>query len=838
MRPRLKSFRSLLLVVVIAFLGDCIVSAAAPAGEADFAVLPPTIELQGRESRQRISIVGLRDQMPSAVLDRESYSITIEDPTIATIQDGVVTAVADGQTTLRCRVGARVIDVPVVVSGTETTHRWSFRHDVQSVLAKAGCNMGSCHGALAGKGGFRLSLRGYDSQSDFLSITRQARGRRIEMADPGRSLLLAKPTGALPHKGGLRLEVDSHDYRVISRWIADGAEGPRDDDPTLERISVMPENALLSPGDTSQVLVSAHYDDGRVIDVTHWAKFTATDEAVAGVDGDGLARVRGSGEAAVLVWFGSKVVLARMTVPYEHSVAAESYQDAPRRNFIDQENLTQLRTLNLLPSPRCSDETFLRRSTLDTIGRLPTPEERQQFLASDPRDRRDDWIERLLSSDDFVSYWAYKWSDMLLINGTRLRPIAVKTYYAWVRDRVRQNQPWDEFVREILTATGRSDENGATNFYALHQSPEDMTENACQAFLGLSIGCAKCHNHPLEKWTNEQYYAMANLFARVRAKGWGGDGRNGDGLRTLYVSTSGELIQPNRGHPQPPAPLDAPPIAFDNPDDRRQVLATWMTDPDNPYFARSISNRVWANFFGRGLVEQVDDLRLSNPASNESLLTALSDHVVDVDFDLKQLMRTILQSETYQRSSVALPENGSEGKYHSRYYPKRLMAEVMLDSIDQVLGTSTTFNEVAFPGADRQKTDFYETGTRAIELFDASVNSYFLKTFGRNPREITCECERSDEPSMVQVLHLSNGDTLNPKLTAKRNVITEAVEQGLDDEAILRALFLRGLSREPLESERDALLGVLSEYGREDRLTGLQDVAWSVLTSTEFTFNH
>ncbi|QDV86177.1 DUF1549 and DUF1553 domain-containing protein [Stieleria magnilauensis] len=838
MRPRLNPFCPLLAALAIVMLCQWSAASEVPTDHAEFAVLPATIQLQGREARQRVSIVGVRDQMPSAVLDQKSYSITIEDPAIATLQDGVVTALADGETTLRCQVGAQVIDVPVVVSGTESAHRWSFRNDVQSVLAKAGCNMGSCHGALAGKGGFRLSLRGYDNQSDFLSITRQARGRRIEMADPGRSLLLAKPTGALPHKGGLRLDVDSHDYHVISQWIADGAEGPSDDDPTLERISVMPENAMLSPGDTSQVLVSAHYDDGRVVDVTHWAKFTATDEAVASVDEDGLALVRGSGEAAVLVWFGSKVVLARMTVPYEHDVPTERYEDAPRRNFIDQENLAQLRTLNLLPSPRCSDETFLRRSTLDTIGRLPTPEERQQFLQSDPRDRRDDWIERLLASDDFVSYWAYKWSDMLLINGTRLRPIAVKTYYAWVRDRVQRNQPWDEFVREILTATGRSDENGATNFYALHQSPEDMTENACQAFLGLSIGCAKCHNHPLEKWTNDQYYAMANLFARVRAKGWGGDGRNGDGLRTLYVSTSGELIQPNRGHPQPPAPLDAPPIAFDDPDDRRQVLAAWMTDPDNPYFARSISNRVWANFFGRGLVEQVDDLRLSNPASNESLLTALSDHVVDVDFDLKQLMRTILQSETYQRSSVALPENGSEGKYHSRYYPKRLMAEVMLDSIDQVLGTATTFNEVAFPGADRQKTDFYESGTRAIELFDASVNSYFLKTFGRNPREITCECERSDEPSMVQVLHLSNGDTLNPKLAAERNVITEAIEQGLDDEAIIRSLFLRGLSREPQESEMDTLLGVLSEYGQQDRLTGLQDVAWSVLTSTEFTFNH
>ncbi len=451
--------------------------------------------------------------------------------------------------------------------------------------------------------------------------------------------------------------------------------------------------------------------------------------------------------------------------------------------------------------------------------------------------RRDQLIERLLASEEFVDYWTYRWSDVLLINGTRLRPVAVKTYYQWVHDSVRQNKPWDEFVRDIITATGGSDENGATNFYALHQSPEDMTENACQAFLGLSIGCAKCHNHPLEKWTNDQYYSMANLFARVRAKGWGGDGRNGDGIRTLFVATSGELIQPSRGKPQPPAPLDSQPLEFDDPGDRRDALADWMTSPDNPYFARSITNRVWANFFGRGLVEQVDDLRLSNPASSEPLLDAAAQYLVDADFDLKQLMRTILASETYQRSSLPLAENRDEHKYLSRYYPRRLMAEVLLDSIDQVLGTSTTFDEVAFPGADLQKTDFYAPGTRAIQLYDAAVNSYFLKTFGRNPREITCECERSDEPSMVQVLHLSNGETLNPKLADEASLVARMIAAGEDDAAIVQTLFLAALSRQPTDAELKNLLAVLTEYG-DDRTTGLQDIAWSVLTSTEFTFNH
>jgi hypothetical protein len=650
-------------------------------------------------------------------------------------------------------------------------------------------------------------------------------------------LILAKPTGALPHKGGLKLKPSSHDYKVVSQWIAGGAAAPKPADPKLDSISVLPESALLSRGDRSRVLVNALYDDGRVVDVSHWAQFTATDEAIATVDKDGVVSVTGSGEGAVLVWFGSKVALARMTVPYPNDVPAAVFAEAPRRTFIDDLNLQQLQTLQLKPSPRCDDDAFLRRATLDTIGRLPTLQERDRYLLEPSQSRRDWLIEQLLASEDFVDYWTYRWCDMLLINGTRLRPVAVKTYYQWVHDCVRENKPWDQMVREILTATGSSDQNGATNFYALHQSPEDMTENACQAFLGLSIGCAKCHNHPLEKWTNDQYYAMANLFARVRAKGWGGDGRNGDGLRTLYVSTSGELIQPTRGKPQPPAPLDAEPLEFDDPRDRRQVLADWLTNPENPYFSRAIANRVWANFFGRGLVEQADDLRLSNPASSEPLLAAAAQHVVDAEFDLKQLMRTILRSETYGRSSIPLAENRDEHKYLSRYYPRRLMAEVLLDSIDQSLGTATKFDEVAFPGADFQKTEFYKQGTRAIELYDAAVNSYFLKTFGRNPREITCECERSDEPSMVQVLHLSNGETLNPKLAEEGNRISRMIADGKEDAEIIQTLFAAALAREPTDAERRNLLSIRAEYG-DDRATALQDVAWGILTSTEFTFNH
>lgn len=801
-------------------------------------ILPQQFVLNGADSMQRLSIVVANGDQNGRVVSTQPEMFRSSDTSVVEIQDGHAVPVGDGRATITVTSASGMLSrAEVIVSHTGRPTKFSFRNDVQSVLARQGCNMGACHGALSGKGGFRLSLRGYDSEADFAAITRQARGRRIEIADPGRSLVLAKPTGALPHKGGIKLDTDSRDYRVIADWIRHGAAAPQASDARLEKITLLPANATLARGDTSQVLVNAHYDDGRVVDVTHWAKFSATDAAVAIVDDQGTVSVTGSGEAAVLVWFGSKVALARMTVPFPYQVAAEIFQQAPRRNFIDQLNLQQLQKLGLRPASRCDKDAFLRRATLDTVGRLPTIEERDAFLADRRPGHRDRVIERLIGSDAFVDYWTYRWSDMLLINGTRLRPDAVKAYYGWVRESVKANKPWDQFVREIVTATGISTENGATNFFALHQTPEDMTENACQAFLGLSIGCAKCHNHPLEKWTNDQYYSMANLFSRVRAKGWGGESRNGDGVRTVYVAASGELLQPGTGKPQPPAPLDREPLAFDDPSDRREAMADWMTDPQNPYFARSITNRVWANFFSRGLVEQVDDLRLSNPATNEPLLDAAAEHLIDAEFDLQTLVRTILQSETYQRSSRPHSDNAGDTKYLSRYFPRRLIAEVLLDSIDQVLATHTKFDEVSFPGADKQKTEFYPEGTRAIQLYDSAVSSYFLKTFGRNPREITCECERSSEPSMVQVLHLSNGETLNPKLKSESNSINLMIKAGKDNATIITSLFQAALCRDPEPMELTSILAIIDEYG-DDRTTALQDAAWSVLASTEFTFSH
>ncbi len=594
----------------------------------------------------------------------------------------------------------------------------------------------------------------------------------------------------------------------------------------------------MPAGITQPLIVRAHYDDGRIEDVTRWCKFASANEAVLRVSADGRAEIIGPGVGAVTAWFSSRIAICNITSPYDQQTPAEVYQSAPRNNFIDELVLDRLQLLNLPPSPAASDSEFLRRVYLDCIGVLPSADEAAAFLADPATDKRNRVIEQLLSRGEFVDYWTYQWSDLLLVNGNLLRPAAVKSFYLWIRQQVADNTPWDEFARRILTSHGDTIENGATNFFALHQDPETMTENASQAFLGLSIGCAKCHNHPLEKWTNNQYYAMANLFARVRAKGWGGDARNGDGRRTVYVASRGDLIQPLTGKPQPPTPLDGEPLPMDDPGDRRVYLAQWLTSAENPYFSRAIANRIWANYFGVGLVEAVDDLRLTNPASNDALLQALADYLVRRDFDLKALMRVIMQSAAYQRSSLPLEGNRDERRFYSRYYPKRLMAEVMLDAISGVTEHASQFDTIEFSGADRQKTDFYPAGTRAIQLYDSAVGSYFLKTFGRHQRRITCDCERSDEPSLVQALHLSNGDTLNKKLEAPGNRIDRLLQANTGPDAMLDDLFLAALTRYPTEQERTQLRQALAAQDAAEQRIRWEDVYWSVLSSREFLFNH
>ena len=415
--------------------------------------------------------------------------------------------------------------------------------------------------------------------------------------------------------------------------------------------------------------------------------------------------------------------------------------------------------------------------------------------------------------------------DLLLVNDKKLRPTAVWAYYNWIRSQVAANTPWNKFVRQIVTARGSTLQNGAANYYILHDDPRTLSETTCQAFLGMSVACAKCHNHPMEKWTNDQYYQMANLFARVRVKDAGRDGES-----IIFTATQGDLVQPLRGKPQPPTPLDGKPLKMDSPEDRRLALADWLVSRDNPYFSRAIVNRIWANYFGAGLVESVDDLRASNPASNEKLLSAAAHFLDDHNFDLKTLMRTILQSEAYQRSSQPLPENEADTRFYSRYYPRRMMAEVLLDAVAEVTDVPTPFK--------RNGGGEFPSGWRAMQLPDVSADSYFLTAFGRPERNITCACERSADPSMTQVLDISNGDTINNKLQSQECCLSRFLATNAAPAQIIEHAYLRAFSRFPSKQEESKLLLVLNNTKESERRTACQDMYWAVLSSKEFLFNH
>ena len=694
--------------------------------------------------------------------------------------------------------------------------QWSFRDDVQPVLTKAGCNGGACHGAAAGKNGFHLSLRGYDDEGDYWTLTRQFLGRRINPADPAYSLMLLKPTMALPHKGGLRFKTDSIEYQILSQWIADGAPGPKASDPRIQRIELSPRQVILKPGQSKQFKVLAHFSDGGTREVTHFAKFMATDTSVATINDEGLVQVTGHGEGAITAWYLSKITVATVTSPFDNIVSSKQYTGS--RNLIDREVDEKLQDLKVPPSPIASDSEFIRRAYLDTIGMLPTPEQTRAFLNDSSADKRDKLIDQLLARPEFVDYWSYKWSDLLLVSSRKLTAPEMWSYYHWIRSRVAANTPWDQFARQLVTATGSVRENGAANFYILHDDAREISETLSVAMMGMSVGCAKCHNHPMEKWTNDQYYGMANLFSRVRVKS------GPDGMAVVFSASDGDLIQPLTGKPQPARPLDAPPVP-QSLADRRVAFADWLTSPDNPYFARAIVNRIWANFLGIGLVEKVDDMRSSNPASNEKLLAELANHLVKQHYDLKQLMRLILRSQTYQRSSQPLPENVADAKFYSHHYPRRLMAEALLDAMSQVTGSPTQF------GA-------YPAGWRAMQLPDSNVDSYFLKSFGRADRVQTCDCERTAEPNMAQAMNIANGDTMNHKLEAHGNVIDNLMGQRVSDAKVVDNAYLAALSRFPTEKEKAEILAVLRGSDGSDRRTALEDFYWGLLSSNEFLFDH
>jgi uncharacterized protein DUF1549/uncharacterized protein DUF1553/Big-like domain-containing protein len=846
-----RSVRALVAAIVLVALAATIglrVAETRDGASGELSILPERVVLRGKGSQQRL-LVEARSNDTFVGSRTALCAFASSNPNVVTVDEkGIVTAVGDGRAIITAKDGARTSTVVIEVERAFGPYPLSFRNHVIPVLTKAGCNSGPCHGAAAGKNGFKLTLRGYDPDADYLTLTRQATARRVNRMEPSHSLMLLKPTLAVSHGGGKRFATGSPEYRILSEWIAAGVPAPSDSDPVMTRLEVFPPVARLKPGDEQPLIIRAHFSDGHAEDVTRWAKFSTNEGAVAGVSDDGLVTVQGAGEAAISAGYLSRLVTARIASAFTANVDAESYARAPRVNFIDDLVLTKLRELNIEPSPLSSDSEFIRRAYLDAAGILPEPADVRAFLADTRPDKRARLIDALLERPEFVDYWAYKWSDLLLVSSKNLQSNAMWAYYNWIRDSVAANKPWDRMAREILTASGNTLTNGAANYYVLHKNPIDVTENVAMTFMGFSITCARCHNHPLERWTQKDYYQMANLFSRVAIKN---GSERGDII--VYPARTGDINHPRLNVPLPPRPPDGQALAFDSATDRREFFADWLVSPENPFFARAMVNRVWKNFMGRGLVEAVDDIRDANPPSNPALFAALTQDFVAHRFDVKQLARTIMNSAAYQLTSVPTATNAGDLKYHSHYIARRLPAEVILDAIGQVTGVRDTF-----PGYP---------GRRALQLPDATVDSYFLTAFGRPPRITAAASERMQEPSITQALHVINGDTINRKLAASKGLIQQLVADKVDDKTAVERIYLAALSRFPSDEEARALVKAMNasfarataqaaepfdewrDLGEDQperpsaqpaspRRQVLEDLAWAILTGREFLFNH
>jgi hypothetical protein len=801
------------------------------------AILPSSISITGPHCSQRLLVEGaFLDGHEEDLTSRAIFAISNTGVGILS-EDHVLSPVADGHAAITATLRGHQATAQFTVSDYGTATTWSFRNDVIPVMTKVGCNSGPCHGAAAGKNGFKLSLRGYDPITDYYTLTHQALGRRTDRMQPARSLILLKPTATIPHGGGRRFGVDSPEYRVMSGWIAQGMPAPRETDALVKEIQVLPGEASLAPGAQQQLIVMALYTDGHTADVTHWAKFDSGDEGVATVDNDGFVTMRGYGEAPVTVWYQSHVAFSRVRIPFPYKLDQVVFQRAPRHSYIDDLVLNHLRALHIPPSPQANDSEFLRRAYLDATGTLPSPSEVQSFLHDPSPDKRNHLIDSLIKRPEFIDYWAYKWSDLLLVSSNHLSNEEMWSYYRWIRASVADDKPWNEFATEIITANGNTLNNGAANYWVIHRDPLDISENMAQAFMGINISCAHCHNHPLAKWTQKDYYGMANLFARVRLKTFSDSGaRPGVGPIfnnvTVYSTPTGEFMDDRLMIPLPPKPLDATALSANVPGDTRIYFAKWLTSDENPLFARNIVNRVWRNFMGRGLIEPVDDLRDTNPATNDELLNALVKDFVAHHYDVDYLIRTIMQSATYQTSSRPIKENLGDDKYGSHFLIRRLPAEVLLDAYSQVTQTPESF-------------EGYPPGTRGLQLPDTAVKSYFLTTFGRPERQQTRESERSSAPTITQALDIINGETLNNKLRAPSSSIAMLMRLGFSDEQIVDYLYLASLSRHPSGTERTTLLRALDtaeheqSSNRDDaRRTALIDMSWALLTGEEFMFDH
>ncbi len=700
-----------------------------------------------------------------------------------------------------------------------------FGNDVVPILSKLGCNSGGCHGKASGQNGFKLSVFGFDPAADYEAIVKEARGRRVFPASPERSLFLLKPTALTPHGGGKRLDVSSPDYETLLAWVRQGMPVGRDDAPQLVRIEVVPAERVLRFEADQQVRATAIFSDGGTRDVTDAAAYTTNSDGIAEVNQRGLIHAgRVPGETAITVNYMGQVAAVQIQLP--RLGAPDPYPELPANNRIDELAWAKLRKMGIVPSELADDATFLRRLFIDTIGMLPRSDEVQAFLTETSADKRRRAIDAVLSRDEFADYWALKWADILLVDRNKLGERGALEFHRWLREQFARNRPYDEWVRELITATGNTSRVGPANFYRALRSTEDVTKSVSQAFLGVRLECAQCHHHPFEQWSQSDFYGLAGFFnglerkpAGVRRDPAGQEVPTAElifhaGLRETRIPYFNTVVA---------ARLLGESTTFaasTNASDPRIALADWLTTPENRWFARLAANRLWKQFLGRGLVEPEDDLRSTNPPTNGPLLDFLADYLVENNYDLKALARLILSSRVYQLSSVPNDTNRDDTQNFSHYTVKRLPAEVLLDAISDVTGVPEQF-----PGKP--------PGTRAIALWDNRLPSYFLEIFGRPERNSPCECGRSSEPTMGQALHLMNSPEVAEKISSPTGRVAQLLRSAADQSRMVDELCLVALGRFPSEKER-AVAGKL--FSRSSPRDAAQDFLWTLLNSYDFLF--
>ncbi len=777
-------------------------------------VFPADINLTSQRDKQSVIVCATGANGINRDVTAEA-KLTVVDGSKAKVEKGVVLPIADGETKLKVEWDGKVLEVPIKVAGAAVESPVSFRLDVMPVFMKVECNR--CHGSARGQDGFRLSLWGFDPEADHFRLTREIPGRRINLALPEASMLLTKSDGEAPHTGGKRFEKGSDLYNTLLRWLQAGAPNDAPDVAKCTSLELLPKKLLLeSPGQKFHLTARAHYSDGTDRDVTDTALFLTNNEGTAKVDADGTITTGQRGEAFVMARFatytvGAQIIVIPKDLQYEWPKVEE-------RNFVDELVDAKIRALRMTPSGVCDDETFLRRAYIDVIGLLPSSAEVTEFVASKDGQKREKTIDALLGRKEFVDVWALKWSELLQIRTSQNNNGGYKAalgYYTWLRGQLGNNIPINEIARQILSGTGSNLESPAANYYELEQDPLKLAEDTAQAFFGIRIQCSQCHNHPFDRWTMDDYRGFVAFFTQVGRKN-GEDPRE----RIIFNRGEGESKHPVGDRVVPPKFLggDAPDCKGK---DRREVLANWVASPDNPYFARHIANLIWAQYMGRGIVEPVDDVRISNPESNPELIEALAKKIVEYNYDLRRIVRDVCTSRTYQQTTRPNETNALDDRNFAKATIRRMRAEVLLDCITEVTETKEKYRGLPL-------------GARAVEIADGKTSNYFLTTFGRRDRETICSREEVG-PTLSQALLLINGDTVEQKIT-QGAVIKKLMSSNKTPIEIVKELYLRCYGREPSEEE---LRKLEPTWGvTEEQPAVLHDIFWALMNAKEFMFNH